>query len=57
MKTSLARIIHRAFIVPPVPPTLKGVIKALEQIRLESRGNAEIERLIDSIKAKLDGNP
>ena len=39
---------------PPAPPALKGVIEALDKIRAESAGNAEIERLIESIKAKID---
>ncbi len=38
----------------PAVPAIKGVIEALEKIRLESAGNAEIERLIESIKEKLD---
>ncbi len=38
----------------PAPPALKGVLEALDKIRAESAGNAEIERLIESIKAKID---
>lgn len=40
---------------PPAPPAVQDVIEALEKIRLESAGNAEIERLIQSIKDKLEG--
>ena len=38
--------------VPAVHP-IKGVIEALDKIRVESAGNPEIERLIESIMAKL----
>jgi hypothetical protein len=35
-------------------PALEGVLEALDKIRSESAGNLEIEKLIESIKAKLD---
>ncbi|MCY2983077.1 MAG: hypothetical protein NTY15_05495 [Planctomycetota bacterium] len=38
----------------PALPALEGVLEALDKIRSESAGNLEIEKLIESIKAKLD---